>query len=64
MDQLTNIILPRYEEGKKIYDKVSSEIAALLDSIANDTDSRQEDLHQPFVCGQPLMCAEEEEMKV
>lgn len=75
MDRLTNLILPRYEEGKKIYDKISNEIAALLDnapspgtdddSIDGDVSSEsanQDDLYEmkPFVCGQPLLCAEEE----
>ena len=75
MDRVTNLILPRYEEGKKLYDKLSNEIAALLDTAASpSTDDNfmdrnvssesadQDDLCQmkPFVCGHPLFCAEEE----
>ena len=74
MDQLTNLILPRYEESKKIYDKVSKDIAALLDTVTspvNETKHRDANLFETqdnlysmeaFVCGQPLLCSDETEM--
>jgi hypothetical protein len=71
MDQLTNLILPRYEEGKKIYDKVSKDIVTLLDTVTspvNETNHRDANLFETqdnlynmetFACGQPLLCTDE-----
>lgn len=77
MDHLSNLILPHYEEGRQIYDKLSNEIAALLDSVLspsnNENGSMNEDVAstknnedylssmEAFVCGQSLLCAEEME---
>lgn len=67
IEHLTSLIRPSYEEGKKIYNQVSNEMVALLESIMspnNDEDSGEEDYlacaehdaeedydMKPFVCG-------------
>lgn len=63
MNRLANLILPKYEEGKKICDKISNDIAVLIDpDPQKDNASKQDDfVGQPFICGQPYLCANETE---
>jgi len=63
MNRLANLILPKYEEGKKICDKISNDIAVLIDPAPQkDNASKQDDfVGQPFICGQPYLCANETE---
>jgi hypothetical protein len=60
MNRLANILLPRYEEGKRIYDKVTNEIGALIDSVAAPNSDTRDGVSSQLICGQPLMCADEE----
>ena len=63
MNRLANLILPKYEEGKKICDKISNDIAVLIDPAPQkDNASKQDDfVGQPFIGGQPYLCAHETE---
>ncbi|KAL7519631.1 hypothetical protein ACHAWX_004391 [Stephanocyclus meneghinianus] len=81
MNRLASLLLPRYEEGKKIYDKVSNEIASLMDSLASPISANdftevgrrnfpcsagdaldEGHIVKQLVCGQPLMCVDEQSL--
>lgn len=82
MNRLASLLLPRYEEGKKIYDKVSNEIASLMDSLASPISANdltevgrrnfpcsagdaldEGHIVKQLVCGQPLMCVDEQSLQ-
>ena len=58
MNQLANLILPKYEEGKKICDKISNDIATLIDPDPQKDNASKQD-HFGLICGQPYLCAHE-----
>ena len=60
MNQLANLILPKYEEGKKICDKISNDIATLIDPDPQKDNASKQD-HFGLICGQPYLCAHETE---